>query len=70
MGELEADSGQVVFGKDKSFGYLPQNAEVDSEHTIYDELLEVKRDVIALEERIRQCELEMKHVEGGRRWLL
>lgn len=26
--------------------------------------LEVKRDVIALEERIRQCELEMKHVEG------
>lgn len=64
VGELEADSGQVVFGKDKSFGYLPQNAEVDSEHTIYDELLEVKRDVIALEERIRQCELEMKHVEG------
>ena len=64
VGELAADSGQVVFGKDKSFGYLPQNAEVDSEHTIYDELLEVKRDVIALEERIRQCELEMKHVEG------
>ena len=25
VGELEADSGQVVFGKDKSFGYLPQD---------------------------------------------
>lgn len=64
VGELEADSGQVVFGKDTSYGYLAQNAETDSEHTIYDELLEVKKDVILLEEKIRSCELEMKHVEG------
>lgn len=64
VGELEADSGQVVFGKDTSYGYLAQNAETDSEHTIYDELLEVKKDVILLEEKIRSCELEMRHVEG------
>lgn len=64
VGELEPDSGQVVFGKDKSFGYLPQNAGVDSDHTIYDELLEAKRDVIELEEKIRQCELEMKNAQG------
>lgn len=64
VGELEADSGQVVFGKDTSYGYLAQNAETDGENTIYDELLEVKKDVILLEEKIRSCELEMKHVEG------
>lgn len=61
---MEADSGQVVFGKDTSYGYLAQNAETDGENTIYDELLEVKKDVILLEEKIRSCELEMKHVEG------
>lgn len=64
VGELEADSGQVVFGKDTSYGYLAQNAETDGENTIYDELLEVKKDVILLEEKIRSCELKMKHVEG------
>lgn len=64
VGELEPDSGQVVFGKDRSYGYLAQNAESNSENTIYDELLEVKRDVIRLEEKIRSCELEMKHVRG------
>mgnify|MGYP000299654604 CR=1 FL=1 len=51
VGELEADSGQVVFGKDTSYGYLAQNAETDGENTIYDELLEVKKDVILLEEK-------------------
>ena len=66
VGELEPDSGQVVLGKDTTFGYLPQNAAVDGEKTIYEELLEVKRDVLELEERIRRCEEQMRHAEGSR----
>ncbi len=64
VGELEPDQGQVVVGKEKSFGYLAQNAAVDGDRSIYEELLEVKRDVLTLEETIRSCEEQMKHVQG------
>ena len=63
-GELEADEGIVVWGKDVSFGYLPQNAQVEGDKTIYDEVLEAKKEVLLLEEEIRSCELQMKQVSG------
>ena len=63
-GELEADEGIVVWGKDISFGYLPQNAQVEGDKTIYDEVLEAKKEVLLLEEEIRSCELQMKQVSG------
>ncbi len=64
VGELQADEGNVVLSKNKSLGYLTQNQSVDSNHTIYEELLTVKQDLIDLEQRIRQMELEMKSVSG------
>jgi ATP-binding cassette subfamily F protein 3 len=64
VGELHADEGNVVLSKNKSLGYLAQNQSVDSNHTIYEELLTVKQDLIDLEQRIRQMELEMKSVSG------
>ena len=64
VGELEPDSGVVAFEKDKTFGYLAQNASVNTENTIYDELLEVKRDVINMEQRLRDYENQMSVVTG------
>lgn len=64
IGEQTPDEGIVTFAKDKTFGYLAQNQNVDSEKTIYDELLSVKADVIAMEEKIRQMELSMKSLSG------
>lgn len=64
VGELEPDSGVVAFEKDKTFGYLAQNASVNTENTIYDELLEVKRDVINMEQRLRDYEDRMSQVTG------
>jgi len=63
MGEITPDEGTVVLAKDKKVGYLAQNSTVDSEWTIYDELLSVKQELIRLEEKIRECEINMKHVE-------
>jgi len=63
MGENTPDEGTVVLAKDKKVGYLAQNSTVDSEWTIYDELLSVKQELIRLEEKIRECEINMKHVE-------
>ena len=64
IGEQTPDEGVVTFAKDKTFGYLAQNQNVDSEKTIYDELLSVKADVIAMEEKIREMELSMKNLSG------
>lgn len=64
IGELPADAGLVTFAKDKSFGYLAQHQAVDSENTLFDELLTVKQEVLELESAIRQCEQDMKHTEG------
>lgn len=64
IGEQTPDEGIVTFAKDKTFGYLAQNQNVDSEKTIYDELLSVKADVIAMEEKIRETELSMKNLSG------
>lgn len=64
VGDLPADDGIVTFAKDKTFGYLAQHQSVDSENTIYAELLSVKADLIRLENLIRETELKMKTVEG------
>ncbi len=64
IGELAPDDGTVVVTKGKTLGYLAQHQDLDSSRTIYDELLEVKRPVIEMEERIRQLEIEMKHSAG------
>lgn len=64
IGELAPDDGTVVVAKGKTLGYLAQHQDLDSSRTIYDELLEVKRPVIEMEERIRQLEIEMKHSAG------
>lgn len=64
VGEMAADEGEVVLAKGKTLGYLAQNQDLQSHRTIYDEMLEVKRPVIEMEERLRQLELSMKTAEG------
>ena len=64
IGELSADQGVAALGKGTSIGYLAQHQDLDSESTIYDALLEVKRPIIQMEERIRSLELEMKSATG------
>lgn len=65
MGELSADSGDVVTGKDKTIGYLAQHQDLSSDSTIYNELLSVKQDVIDMETRLRQMESQMNTLGGS-----
>ncbi|MFI3212089.1 MAG: ABC-F family ATP-binding cassette domain-containing protein [Eubacteriales bacterium] len=64
VGELPADDGQVILSKGKTLGYLAQNASVNSDTTIYEELLSMKQDLIALEHGMRSVENKMKHASG------
>ncbi len=60
VGELSPDDGIVTLAKGKTLGYLAQNDAVDTSNTIYEELLSVKQDLIDIEHRIRDCELQMQ----------
>ena len=64
IGELSADSGIVSISKDKTIGYLAQYQDISLGHTIFEEMLEVKKDIIELEETIRDLEEKMQHVVG------
>ena len=64
IGQLPADEGLVTFAKDKTFGYLAQQSDLSSSHTIYEELLSVKQDLVSMEQQLRDLEESMKHCEG------
>ena len=54
----------MVLARDKTLGYLAQNSTVDTSHTIYEELLSVKADLLRLEEKNPGMRNNMKHAEG------
>lgn len=62
MEEIPADSGEVIIARGKSIGYLPQNPDIQGNHTIYQEVLSAKAYVISIEERLRDMEARMKSV--------
>ncbi|MGI6704846.1 MAG: ABC-F family ATP-binding cassette domain-containing protein [Clostridia bacterium] len=61
-GELPADKGQVFYGKDTTLGYLPQEKAIDSQLTIWEELLRVFQPVLDMEMRLRDMEKEMGYL--------
>lgn len=64
-GSLQADDGEVIIAKDKTIGYLPQHQDLKSENTIYDEMYNVRKDIIELEEKIRRLQEEMNYAKGA-----
>lgn len=64
VGELPADNGDVILAKDTSVGYLPQQQGYHSDKSIYDELWEVKKDIVSLEREIRTMEETMQTASG------
>ncbi len=63
-GEEKADSGTVAMKAGATFGYLAQHQEVFGDLSIYDYVLEARRDVLELEKNMRLLEEEMKTVSG------
>ena len=63
-GLLAPDSGDVMIAKGKSLGYLQQYQEIDSDMTIYDALLEMRADILAVYDKMRRLEHDMKDAEG------
>lgn len=64
MGLTSSDRGEVILSKGKSMGYLAQHQEINKEQSVYDTLLEVKENIIEMENSLRNLELQMKHYKG------
>ncbi|NGP46550.1 ABC-F family ATP-binding cassette domain-containing protein [Bacillaceae bacterium SIJ1] len=62
-GELSYDSGAIIQPNSVQIGYLPQQATVSSENTIWDEMLEEFQDLLGMERRIRALEKQMGSAE-------
>ena len=63
-GELPSDGGSVILTKGKTMGYLAQHQDMNTDRSIYEEVRTAKADIIAMEHKIRQLELEMKDLSG------
>ena len=55
-GQLEADGGSFAFSGSPTIGYLEQTADLDSQSTVWDELIKVYAPVFAMEQRMRELE--------------
>ena len=64
VGELSADSGEVILSKGKTLGYLAQHQDLTGDLTIYQEVLQAKQYLIDMENRLRDLEQEMKYEQG------
>lgn len=60
----DADDGTVTFKNGEVISYLAQQEAVNSENSIYDELLDVKRPLLDEEAQIRSLESKMKDLTG------
>ena len=65
-GEEQADSGSVSVPKDIRIGYLPQTPHIDSERTVYEEVILSKKELSEMESELRELEKKMRlHAENA-----
>jgi len=55
-GTISPDSGDLFVSRDLKLGYLKQNININSTKTIYEECLEVFKDLIKMENQLRKLE--------------
>ncbi len=65
IGALEQDSGQVIKHENLTMGYLSQDSTLTSSKTIYDEMLESKKELIQLEKAIVEIEEKISKYYGS-----
>lgn len=63
-GHLSADNGEVILSGSTTVGYLAQNQEYASEHSIYDEMRDAKPEIIQLEQQMEKLSARMD-IETG-----
>ena len=65
MGQLSADSGDIILSKDTTVGYLAQNQEYASDRTILEEMQDAKPEVGILERKLASLSAQMNEAAGN-----
>ena len=65
MNEMPADSGSVTLAKGTRIGYLAQHQDLTGNNTIFEELMTVKKDILALDAGMRESEHRMTELAGA-----
>lgn len=58
-GETTKDKGDIYVQKDLKIGYLKQHTNIQSDNTVFEECVEVLNDIVEMEKRMRDLEIEI-----------
>ena len=64
MNQLSADSGEVIIAKDTTVGYLAQNQEYESTHTILQEMQDAKPEILQIEKQLATLSSKINEATG------
>lgn len=64
VGEIQADDGAVILSKDRTLGYLAQHQDLTGDATVYEQLMQVRQDILDLLRRMENSERKMSHLTG------
>lgn len=64
VGELESDSGEIAFSRDKEYGYLAQDVSVDFNGNVMDILLSTRKDILLMEQKLEEMTIKMDSLYG------
>ena len=64
VGEMQADDGAVILSKDRTLGYLAQYQDLTGDATVYEQLMQVRQDILDLLRRMENSERKMSHLTG------
>jgi len=60
LGEIDADEGEIHINKKAKIGYLSQRVITDTSHTLIEEVMGVFKEVLQLEQRIKNISAKMQ----------
>ena len=64
VGELSADSGQVIMSAGSRFSYLAQHQDIFGSLSLFDYVIDAKKDLLDIEAQLRQLEKDMPNAKG------
>ena len=64
VGLMNADSGDVITAKNTQIGYLAQHQDINSDKTLYDEILSSREDILKLEAEMNETHKLMDTTTG------
>ncbi|RKD29053.1 ribosomal protection-like ABC-F family protein [Thermohalobacter berrensis] len=62
-GKLSRDEGEIYIAKNTKIGHLEQNTQINSDKTVFEEVLQIFNPIIEMEQKLRELEKEIT-IEG------